>query len=370
MEKVAEKAGRAAPAVAIAGALVAVPQLQHALTATAKTAAAAAAAARGPAAAHQERSMTATLESISTRDVLVSSASKAQHAAAKTAAGNTYYTVRAGDTLSKIAERYYGNAGDWQWLYHENGQTVSNPNRIYPGQTLFVPGTAPANYTLAATPESTSTRDVLVSSASKAQHAAAKTAAGNTYYTVRAGDTLAKIAERYYGNAGDWQWLYHENGQTVSNPNRVYPGQTLFVPGTAPANYTLSDYVPRHAKPAAPVASNARSGGTGSASGGSGSTTLSGTLSCSGLELLWEAAGGNPADAFIAAEIAMAESGGNQFAHSPTADFGYWQINVSHGALATYDAYGNARAAITVSHDGTDWYPWTTYTSGAYVGRC
>jgi hypothetical protein len=73
----------------------------------------------------------------------------------------------------------------------------------------------------------------------------------------------------------------------------------------------------------------------------------------------------------MAAEIAMAESGGRQYAHSPTNDFGYWQINGSHGpAMATYDPMGNARAAIAISSNGRNWRPWTTYTSGAYRGRC
>ncbi len=72
----------------------------------------------------------------------------------------------------------------------------------------------------------------------------------------------------------------------------------------------------------------------------------------------------------MAAEIAMAESGGNQYALSPTDDYGYWQINASNGALATFDAYGNARSAITLSDDGTNWDAWTTYTSGVYAGKC
>ena len=39
-------------------------------------------------------------------------------------------------------------------------------------------------------------------------------------------------------------------------------------------------------------------------------------------------------------------------------------------ALATFDPIGNAKAAIQISQDGTNWSPWTTYTSGAYAGRC
>jgi len=95
-----------------------------------------------------------------------------------------------------------------------------------------------------------------------------------------------------------------------------------------------------------------------------------GTLTCAGLERLWEDAGGNPAHAFMAAEIAMAESGGQQYALSPTNDYGYWQINSAHGALATFNALGNARSAIILSHNGANWSPWTTYTLRLYVGRC
>jgi len=40
------------------------------------------------------------------------------------------YTVRTGDTLSEIAQRFYGHARDWHWLYRVNSSTVSNPNVI------------------------------------------------------------------------------------------------------------------------------------------------------------------------------------------------------------------------------------------------
>ena len=103
----------------------------------------------------------------------------------------------------------------------------------------------------------------------------------------------------------------------------------------------------------------------------SSASKLSGNLSCSGLEALWEAAGGSHAEAFMAAEIAMAESGGRQYAYSPTNDYGYWQINGSHGpAQATFNPMGNARAAIAISSNGSNWRPWTTYVTGAYRGRC
>jgi Lysozyme like domain len=99
-----------------------------------------------------------------------------------------------------------------------------------------------------------------------------------------------------------------------------------------------------------------------------------GTLSCSGLEALWESAGGSSGAAFTAAEIAEAESSGRQYAadynSNGTVDRGYWQVNSIWGALSTFDAAENARAAVRISHDGTDWGPWTTYQTGAYQGQC
>jgi hypothetical protein len=74
----------------------------------------------------------------------------------------------------------------------------------------------------------------------------------------------------------------------------------------------------------------------------SAAPTSSGSYSCSGLESLWKEAGGSSGTAFMAAEIAMAESGGNPNAISPTDDFGLWQINGSHGSMATLNPLGNA----------------------------
>jgi LysM repeat protein len=192
----------------------------------------------------------------------------------------------------------------------------------------------------------------------RAAHQTHPASTGAREYTVRSGDTLSGIAQRFYGKPGDWAWLYQVNRAKISNPNDISVGEILSIPADPPASAKETAYQPRHAK-----ASSASVTTT-------SATSLSGTLSCGGLEALWERAGGSKAEAFIAAEIAEAESGGRQYALSPTDDRGYWQINAGHGALSTYDPYGNARAAIEISSDGTNWSAWTTYTSGAYSGRC
>ena len=49
------------------------------------------------------------------------------------------YTVVAGDTLSKIAKREYGDAAQWKRIYEANQDVIKNPDLIYPGQTFKIP---------------------------------------------------------------------------------------------------------------------------------------------------------------------------------------------------------------------------------------
>lgn len=88
------------------------------------------------------------------------------------------------------------------------------------------------------------------------------------------------------------------------------------------------------------------------------------------LEDLWVSAGGNPKFKALAAAIAMAESGGrvNAVNHDSdgSTDRGLWQINSTHGSQSTFNPMANARAAVAISSNGTNWNPWTTFKTGAY----
>jgi len=152
------------------------------------------------------------------------------------------------------------------------------------------------------------------------------------------------------------------NRSKIRNPGLIYIGQVLSVPRVPHASSPVyrthtTAYTPRHSKP---------SPGGGSRVPGH----LYGTLGCSGLEALWRSAGGARWAQVTAASIAMAESGGQQYATGAAGERGYWQINPVNGALSTYYAYGNARSAVIMSRNGTNWYPWTTWSDGAYAGRC
>jgi nucleoid-associated protein YgaU len=49
------------------------------------------------------------------------------------------YTVKTGDTLSRIAKEHLGNASDYMKIFNLNRDQLSNPDLIQPGQVLRLP---------------------------------------------------------------------------------------------------------------------------------------------------------------------------------------------------------------------------------------
>ena len=49
------------------------------------------------------------------------------------------YTVKAGDTLSKIAKDHLGSAGAYMKIYNANKDLLTDPDKIKPGQVLKIP---------------------------------------------------------------------------------------------------------------------------------------------------------------------------------------------------------------------------------------
>lgn len=50
-----------------------------------------------------------------------------------------FYTVKSGDTLSRIAKEHYGDASKYPVIFEANKPMLSDPDKIYPGQTLRIP---------------------------------------------------------------------------------------------------------------------------------------------------------------------------------------------------------------------------------------
>jgi nucleoid-associated protein YgaU len=60
-------------------------------------------------------------------------------AAGTSSQGGTTYTVKAGDTLSKIAKQFLGDANAYMDIFNANRDQLSDPDQIKPGQVLKIP---------------------------------------------------------------------------------------------------------------------------------------------------------------------------------------------------------------------------------------
>ena len=75
-----------------------------------------------------------------TADLTVSaSAPRTMGAGAGSTGQEQTYTVKPGDSLSKISKAVYGNANDYMKIFEANRDVLSDPNKISPGQNLRIP---------------------------------------------------------------------------------------------------------------------------------------------------------------------------------------------------------------------------------------
>lgn len=101
------------------------------------------------------------------------------------------YTVVSGDTLSGIARRYNTTVSA---ILAQN-PFITNPNLIYPGEQIVIPG------------------------------GSSSTNSESTTYVVQSGNTLSGIASRFNTSVTLLARL-----NDISNPNLIYPGQRLILP--------------------------------------------------------------------------------------------------------------------------------------------
>jgi nucleoid-associated protein YgaU len=87
----------------------------------------------------QAYSAIAGVDNAASLNIGVNTGFAAQEASAATT-GAQSYTVKSGDTLSKIAKQHYGDANQWHKIFEANRGTLSDPDKIQVGQELTIPG--------------------------------------------------------------------------------------------------------------------------------------------------------------------------------------------------------------------------------------
>jgi len=113
------------------------------------------------------------------------------------------YTVRPGDTMTAIAQRWFGDARKWDLIAQAN--PFVDPERLKIGLTLRLPP-----------------RDAKRDKPDTSRRSG---------YIVKSGDTLAGIARAFYGDESKWDLIYEANRQTIgADPNRLKVGMQLRIP--------------------------------------------------------------------------------------------------------------------------------------------
>ncbi|MBS2032281.1 MAG: LysM peptidoglycan-binding domain-containing protein [Deltaproteobacteria bacterium] len=218
------------------------------------------------------------------------------------------YRVRSGDTMSGIASRYHLSLAA---LERANPQ-VKNPNMIYVGEALNIPGSS----------------DSFTPAAPKKASSSGGASGGS--YIVRSGDTMGSIASRHGVSLGA---LEAANPQ-VHNPNMIYVGQKLNLPGGSHS-----------------------SGGSGSVSGPPPTNTVGGSVGqwiAQAQQIL--AAAGVPYSKMNASDINIIiqhESSGNPNAENK------WDINwqEGHPSIGLMQTIGPTFNAYALPGHGNIWNP-------------
>lgn len=154
--------------------------------------------------------------------------------------GNRLYDVQDGDTLWSIAARELGSGKRHAEILALNRDRLGKDGTLRVGATLRLPGhSAEAS---PAKPESRSTAVVVDARSAPSKQADAATPtekngsrlatkkSGKSKYTVRPGDTLGEIAQKFLGSSSRYEDLLLANADTLSDEHSLQVGMEIMIP--------------------------------------------------------------------------------------------------------------------------------------------
>jgi len=130
------------------------------------------------------------------------------------------HRVQTGDSLSFLAQTYYGDSKYAKFLADANPK-LADPNNLKVGTQINIPPL----------PSDADARIGSATPAGKPGDKAVANANGKRVYTVKSGDSFYTIAKSQLGNASRWKELLAMNHTVVNgDPTALQPGQKLVLP--------------------------------------------------------------------------------------------------------------------------------------------
>ena len=128
------------------------------------------------------------------------------------------YKVQSNDSLFKIARKYYGDEKKWTSIVEANRDSMPDPDALYVGQELLIP-----NISI----EKETEKAFKTRAAKKVNK---ERPANVITHTVEAGDTLYRLAEKYYDDPTVWIMINEANEDTIEGKGLLREGQILIIP--------------------------------------------------------------------------------------------------------------------------------------------
>lgn len=129
-----------------------------------------------------------------------------------------YYKVQSNDNLFKIARKHYGDGQKWAKIFEANRDSMPDSNSLYVGQELLIPDI---------TAEKEVNEIVLTPVSGRLDN---RISSNVDTHTVEAGDTLYRIAEKYYDNPSKWTKILEANEGTIEDEGSLKKGQVIVIP--------------------------------------------------------------------------------------------------------------------------------------------